>query len=224
MNKFQFFVKSFLGTSFFYLILFIFAGRVDYTLGWIYFGLSLLGLILSVYIIGVDSELVKERGTPGKDAKKWDKKILGLSALVTLITYAIAGLDSGRYHWSPHFNSISCILGIVFVFSGQLIFLFAKKTNNFFSSIVRIQNDRGHTVCDRGLYKFVRHPGYLGMTVSWIGFPILMASLWSIIPVSLAILLLLVRTKLEDNMLIGELSGYSEYIKKTRYRLIPLIW
>jgi protein-S-isoprenylcysteine O-methyltransferase Ste14 len=110
------------------------------------------------------------------------------------------------------------------MFSGQLLFLIAKKTNRFFSSVVRIQNDRGHTVCETGIYRFVRHPGYLGMIISWIGFPLLLGSVWSIIPIVFAIILLLVRTSLEDRTLIKELTGYSQYIQKTRYKLVPGIW
>jgi protein-S-isoprenylcysteine O-methyltransferase Ste14 len=115
-------------------------------------------------------------------------------------------------------------LGVAFVLIGQLIFLVAKTTNKFFSSVVRIQHDRGHTVCDTGIYTFVRHPGYLGMIISWVGFPILLASLWSIIPVAIAIVLLLVRTRLEDETLTRELAGYTDYTKRTHYKLIPGIW
>lgn len=224
MKQFQFFIKSFIGIMVFNAILFIAAGRLDYCQGWIYTGMSVLGLILDFLISGANSELIKERNKPGKDAKNWDKKILGLSALVTIIAYAAAGLDSGRFHRPMHLNLGICLLGIVMVFIGQLLFLFAKKTNAFFSSIVRIQNDRGHTVCDIGLYKFIRHPGYLGMIISWIGFPLVIASTWTIIPVGVAIILLMVRTNLEDALLTKELSGYGEYAKKTRFKLIPFIW
>lgn len=224
MNKIRFFLKSLSGIIFFNLILFVFAWRVDYYQGWIYSGMSISGLIMDFLISGADIELIKERGEPGKGAKDWDKRILGLSALTTIIAYAVAGLDSGRFHWSPHLNPGICFLGMALVFIGQVLFLFAKKENRFFSSIVRIQNDRGHTVCDTGLYQFVRHPGYLGMIISWIGFPLLIASTWTIIPVSFAIILLLVRTNLEDNLLVNELSGYGEYAKKTRCKVIPLLW
>jgi protein-S-isoprenylcysteine O-methyltransferase Ste14 len=224
MKRFPFFMKSLSGIMFFNLILFVFAWRFDYYQAWIYSGLSMLGLILSFLISGADNELIKERGNPGKGAKDWDKWILGFSALATIFAYAVAALDSGRFHWSPHLNFGLCFSGIVFFFFGQLLFLFAKKTNKYFSSIVRIQNDRGHAVCTTGLYKFVRHPGYSGLIISWIGFPLLIASTWTIIPVSFAIILLLVRTDLEDKLLINELAGYGEYAKKTRYKLIPLLW
>lgn len=224
MKRIQLFVKSFAGIFFFIVILFLSAGRIDYYQGWIFSAMSLLGLLMNFAPSNVETELLHERSKPPQDAKQWDMLILKLSGLTTVIAYVIAGLDSGRYQWSPHLPWGICLLGIILMFIGQLLFLIAKKTNRFFSSVVRIQNDRGHTVCEAGPYRFVRHPGYLGMILSWIGFPLLLGSVWSIIPIVLAIILLLVRTSIEDRTLIKELTGYSQYVQKTRYRLIPMIW
>jgi protein-S-isoprenylcysteine O-methyltransferase Ste14 len=99
-----------------------------------------------------------------------------------------------------------------------------RSQNNFFSTVMRIQKDRGHVVCDTGLYKIVRHPGYLGMIISLMGLPLITTSVWSIIPTFIAIILLLIRTSLEDKTLISELDGYAGYTRKTRYKLIPLVW
>ena len=224
MKRFQLLVKSFAGIFFFILILFISAGRIDYYQGWIYSAMSLLGLFMNFALTFEDTELLNERSKPPKDAKEWDKNILKLSALTTIIAYVVAGLDSGRYHWSPHLHWGAGLLGIVLMLLGQVLFLIAKKTNRFFSSVMRIQNDRGHTVCETGPYRFVRHPGYLGMIISWAGFPLLIGSIWSTIPVVIAIILLLVRTRLEDKTLIEELTGYSQYIQKTRPKLVPGLW
>jgi protein-S-isoprenylcysteine O-methyltransferase Ste14 len=138
--------------------------------------------------------------------------------------YITAGLDSGRYHWSPEFHWSLSLLGIALTMSGQLLFLAAQKQNKFFSSTVRIQTDRGHTVCETGLYKIVRHPAYLGSIIQALGFPLLFGSLWSIIPISLLLFLFITRTNLEDKTLRNELNGYPEYSLKTPYRLIPYVW
>lgn len=144
--------------------------------------------------------------------------------MVTIIIYIIAGLDSGRFHWSPEFPWTLYFLGIIFTIAGQLLFLIAQKQNKFFSSTVRIQTDRGHTVCESGLYKIVRHPAYLGQIIQTIGFPLLFGSVWSIIPVCVSIVLLMTRTHLEDKTLKDELKGYIEYSGKTQYKLIPYIY
>jgi len=186
-----------------------------------------IGVIMSVLnytVLQIDTELLEERSKPGEGTKPWDKAILGLSFLVTISMYVTAGLDSGRYHWSPDFHWSLCALGVLLTVTGQLLFLIAQKQNKFFSSTVRIQTDREHIVCDTGLYTVVRHPAYLGMIIQSVGFPLLFGSLWSIIPICLSIILILTRTKLEDDTLKTELKGYPEYSTKTRYRIIPYVW
>jgi protein-S-isoprenylcysteine O-methyltransferase Ste14 len=212
------------GTFLFFSVLFISAGRIDYWQGWIYVIIGLVMLSLNYTILHIDAELMKERSKPGEGAKKWDKLLLGLSFPILIIMFIVAGLDSGRYHWSPDLHWSLYALGIILTTVGQLLFLIAQKQNKFFSSTVRIQTERGHTVWETGLYKVVRHPAYLGNIMQTLGFPILFGSFWSIIPVSLSMLLILIRTYLEDRTLMNELNGYREYTNKTRYKIIPYIW
>jgi len=222
--KTSYVIKHFVGTFVFFAILFISAGRIDYWQGLVYVGIGVMMSVLSYTVFSIDQELLDERSKAGEGAKQWDKTILGLSFLTTISMYVTAGLDSGRYHWSPDFNRSLCVVGILMTMAGQLLFLIAQKQNKFFSSTVRIQTDREHTVCDTGLYKVVRHPAYLGMIIQSLGFPLLFGSLWSIIPICLSIILIVTRTYLEDKTLINELKGYPEYTTKTRYRIIPGVW
>jgi protein-S-isoprenylcysteine O-methyltransferase Ste14 len=222
--KTSYFIKHFTGTLIFFLILFISAGKIDYWQGVIYVIIGLIMSILNYTVLKPDSELLTERTRPGEGSKKWDKGLLGLSFLLTITMFTIAGLDSGRYHWSPDFHLIFYLLGIILTITGQLLFLFAQKQNKFFSSTVRIQTDREHVVCETGLYKIIRHPAYLGSIIQSAGFPLLFGSLWSIIPISMLIILQITRTYLEDKTLMKELKGYLEYSKKTPYKIIPNIW
>ena len=222
--KASLFLKQTFGMLLFFAVIFISAGRFIYWQGLVYVVIGLFMFLLSLTALCLDPDLMNERSKPGEGVKKWDKLILGLSFLATIGMYIIAGLDSGRFHWSPDFHWSIFIFGIMLTIIGQLLFLIAQKQNNFFSSTVRIQTDRGHTVCESGLYKVVRHPAYLGSVIQAIGFPLLFGSMWSIIPVSISIILLITRTYLEDKTLKKELKGYPEYILKTRYRLIPYLW
>jgi protein-S-isoprenylcysteine O-methyltransferase Ste14 len=222
--KTNYLIKHLGGTLVFFAILFVSAGRLNYWQGLVYAAIGLVMFVLNYTVLQIDPHLHDERSKPGEDAKKWDKAILGLTFLVTISMYIVAGLDSGRYHWSPVFNLDLVVLGIILTASGQLLFLVAQKQNKFFSSTVRIQTERGHTVCDTGLYKVVRHPAYMGSVIQAIGFPLLLGSLWSILPVVVLIVLFIIRTILEDQTLRHELKGYSEYSAKTRYKLIPGIW
>jgi protein-S-isoprenylcysteine O-methyltransferase Ste14 len=224
VKKSQLVIKNLAGTFLFFSVLFISAGRIDYWEGWIYVIIGLFMLSLNYTVLRIDAELMNERSKPGEGAKKWDKLLLGLSFLMLITMFIVAGLDSGRYHWSPDLHWSLYALGIILTIFGQLLFLIAQKQNKFFSSTVRIQTDRGHTVCETGLYKAVRHPAYLGNLLQTLGFPILFGSLWSAIPVCISIVLLMIRTYLEDRTLINELDGYRAYADKTRFRIMPLVW
>ena len=222
--KAKFLLKTLITTLVFSAILFLCAGKSDYFQGWIFLATNVITGLMNFWTIRNNSELMTERSKVGEGTKSWDKLILGLSSLAYLANVIIAGLDSGRYHWSPDFNWSIYVLGVILAIVGQVVFLTARKENKYFSSVVRIQKDRGQTICDTGIYKVVRHPGYLGMTISLIGLPLITGSVWSIIPIGISIILLFIRTALEDNMLKEELPGYTEYTERTRQRLIPKIW
>ncbi|MCX6230109.1 MAG: isoprenylcysteine carboxylmethyltransferase family protein [Bacteroidetes bacterium] len=222
--KTNYLVKHLTGSFIFFAILFVSGGRINYWQGLIYVAIGLIMVILNYTIFRIDAALAEERSKPGENTKRWDKIILGLSLLLTIAMYVVAGMDSGRYHCSPDFHWSMYLLGGILTATGQLLFLIAQKQNKFFSSTVRIQTERNHVVCESGLYKTVRHPAYLGSIIQATGFSLLLGSLWSIIPVTLLIILLIIRTKLEDNTLINELKGYTEYSLKTRFKLFPYIW
>lgn len=222
--KTSYVIKHFAGSFIFFLIIFLSAGKIDYWQGIIYVSIGLIMGTLNYTILKPDAELLSERGKQSEGSKKWDKTLLLLSFFITISMFTLAGLDSGRNHWSPNFPWSLSLIGIIFTISGQLLFLLAQKQNKFFSSIVRIQTDRNHTVCDTGLYSIVRHPAYLGSIIQALGFPLLFGSLCSILPVVVLILLHLIRTYLEDNTLKKELSGYTAYSLKTPYKIIPYVW
>jgi protein-S-isoprenylcysteine O-methyltransferase Ste14 len=224
MEKVELLLKGFVTNLVFSAILFLSAGRLDYTQGWIFLSINVLSTLLNYLTIHNNSELINERSRPGEGIKSWDKLLLGLSALIYVIIIVLAGLDSGRFLWTMNFNWYISISGVILTLTGQILFLTARSQNTFFSSVVRIQKERGHVVCDTLLYRFVRHPGYLGMIISLMGLPLITTSIWSIIPTLIAIIILFVRTSLEDKTLINELDGYAGYTKKTRNKLIPLIW
>ena len=222
--KAKYLIKTVITSLIFPVILFLSAWKVDYFQGYVFLLTNLFTALMNFWTIRNDTELMNERSKVGKDSKSWDKLILGLSGVTYLISVVIAGLDSGRFQWSPDFHWSIYLIGVVLMIIGQVIFLTARKENKYFSSVVRIQTDRGHTVCDTGIYKFVRHPGYFGMTISLAALPLLTGSIWSAIPIIIAIILLFIRTYLEDETLKKELTGYSDYAQKTRQRLIPKIW
>jgi protein-S-isoprenylcysteine O-methyltransferase Ste14 len=90
--------------------------------------------------------------------------------------------------------------------------------------VVRIQKEREHSAVTNGPYRLVRHPSYASAIWSYLAFPFMLDALWALIPGVLMMIVLIIRTALEDRTLREELPGYEQYAEKTRYRLLPGVW
>ena len=203
------------------LILFMCAGRLDWGWAWAYLATS-LG-ILAVNAAILPPELIAERSRVGENAKRWDKVLSGLNLFPVLGALIVAGLDE-RLGWSPSL-ALGIHLGGLAVFAlGQGLFSWAMASNKFFSTLVRIQQDRGHRVAASGPYRYVRHPGYAGFIAYSVAGPLALGSLWALIPAGITVVLFVIRTVLEDRTLQEELEGYRGYAGVVRHRLIPGVW
>lgn len=204
-------------------LLFLVAGRWDYWQAWVYTAINTILLALMGTLLTRNAELVEERLNPREGMKGWDKFYFAVTTPLYILALVIAGLDA-RFGWTTNMPLWIYWAGIVIYLLGQAIFLWARYTNNYFSSVVRIQTDRGHTVCSDGPYRFVRHPGYVGGFLFTITIGIILGSWWASIPQVIASLMLIWRTAREDRTLQVELPGYAEYAARTRSRLLPGIW
>jgi len=102
--------------------------------------------------------------------------------------------------------------------------LWAMSANAYLSTMVRIQDDRGHQVVTTGPYRYVRHPMYVGTIFFGLCMPLFLGSWWTFVPCGLIVILFIIRTALEDRTLRDELPGYAEYAERVRYRLLPGVW
>lgn len=205
-------------------ILFLAAGRLNWTWAWVYLGISLASVLINAPImLHTSPETIAERGEI-RMTKTWDKVVSGFYALAMYFALPlVAGLDV-RFGWSQDPGVGWHVGGAIVLAVGLELTSWAMIANAYFSTAVRIQSDRGQTVCSSGPYRFVRHPGYLGVILQCMSAPILLGSLWALIPGVAAIVLMIIRTSFEDRMLQAELPGYQDYVQKVRYRLIPGIW
>jgi len=204
--------------------LFASAWKWNWWNAWAYLGEYLAFLAFNAFILlGKHKELVEERSQIGEGAKGWDKIIGLITGVGGFAILILAGLDD-RFGWVGAIRIEVQIAAFVLLGLSYPLFTWAMVSNKFFSTIVRIQKDRGHTVQTRGPYRFVRHPGYASLLVSYLMIPITLGSLWSCIPLVLLVANLFLRTALEDRTLQNELDGYQEYAGQVRYRLIPGIW
>ena len=206
------------------IILFVSIGKWSWWNAWAYLGLYLAFLIFNaVILIGKHKEVVEERSRVGEGAKGWDKIIGAVGMIGGFLILILAGLDE-RFSWPGAIRTEVQITAFILMAITYPIFTWAMVSNKFFSTIVRIAKDRGHTVQTGGPYRFVRHPGYFSLLCSYITIPIALGSLWACISMTLLVVNLFVRTALEDRTLQNELAGYKEYAARVRYRLIPGVW
>jgi protein-S-isoprenylcysteine O-methyltransferase Ste14 len=208
-------------------VIFLSAGRLDWTWGWIILGV--IGAFLAAHpliLVPIHPELLAERekGSQDRPVKAWDKWITAWAAGVFPITaWVIAGLDF-RFQWTAVLPLGYHIGGLLVMVLGYALFLWAMASNAYFAEGVRVQTERGHTVANSGPYHFVRHPGYVGAILAQVSTPFLLGSPWALIPSIASGALYVLRTYLEDQTLRQELSGYVEYAQRTRYRLLPGVW
>jgi protein-S-isoprenylcysteine O-methyltransferase Ste14 len=209
------------------LVLLACGGDIGWWQAWVY----------SVLIVaaGIGGRMWAERRHPGlmaerqnmesiQGAKAWDKVLAPLMALsIGYPLVIVAGLDH-RYGWSTEFPLWLNVLGFILISLGYAFASWALAENRFFSSVVRIQTDRGHVVCDSGPYRMVRHPGYAGNIPPLLGIVLALSSVWTLIPAAVALIIAVIRTVLEDQTLQEELPGYRDYAQRVRYRLIPWIY
>ncbi len=205
-------------------ILFLCAGRWDWAWGWAAVGtLAFWVGATALAVIPRHPQVLAERLGPRKDAKAWDTAIMSFVGVIALAVYAVAGLDV-RYGWTIGFPTAAQIAGVIVALFGYAVVVWATAANAYFSLNVRIQKERGHTVVTGGPYRFVRHPGYVGSILAYLGTPILLGSWWAIVLGGITALVMIVRTALEDRTLQAELPGYPEYAQRVRYRLLPGVW
>jgi protein-S-isoprenylcysteine O-methyltransferase Ste14 len=214
-------ISSFIFTAVIGLLLFVPAGTLDWPMAWILLGIYLVTSV--IHILVVSPGLIEERTRRHKDSKTWDRYLVIVLILSGFMIMIATGLDH-RFVWTEPLTLPVMVISLVLVILGSALVTWATAANRFFSATIRIQGDRGHTVVSDGPYRYVRHPGYAGWILYYLFLPLMLGSVYALIPAGIAVGLLIVRTYLEDTTLQAELEGYREYAGRVRYRLVPGVW
>lgn len=217
-------IREIMGVVVMGVALFWSAGQINWWPAWAAVAVMLAWITATfIVIVRFNPNLLAERLGPRKGAKHWDTTILSILGLTQLARYIVAGLDQ-RYGWTGSFPLTAQVAALIVCILGYTLVVWATASNTFFSQIVRIQSERGHAVSTGGPYQYVRHPAYIGAILYELAVPLLLASWWALIASGLTVTLLIVRTALEDRTLQTELTGYVEYARQVRHRLLPGIW
>jgi len=212
------------GIGLFLVVLFVPAGSFCWPQAWVFLALYLSAVAgFFMWTKRKDPDLLKERMSPQKNVKAWDRRIVRVYSFFLVAMTVLTGLDAVRFRWS-HVPFGLNLLGFAGLVVAMLLVFWVMRENAFASSVVRIQTDRGHRVCSTGPYAYARHPMYFGVILSIICFPLALGSLFAIIPAGIIVGLFILRTALEDKTLQEELPGYKDYAQKVRFRLFPGAW
>lgn len=201
-------------------LIFLPAGTLNFWQGWLFMGV----LFIPMFLAG----LVMMWKNPGLLAKRLDAKekemeqslVIKLSGLMFLCAFIVAGLDH-RFQWSNLDPLVVLIATGVFLLSYAL-YGEVLRVNTYLSRTIQVEADQ--KVIDTGLYGVVRHPMYMATLLLFLSMPLILGSVYSFFILLVYPALIIKRLKHEEELLLQELEGYDEYMKKVKYRLIPFIW
>ncbi len=212
--------KFIFGLLFVGLLLFLPAWTFNYPNAWLFIALLFIPmLILGIVLFIKSPDLLKKR-LNAKEKQATQKSVVGISALLFLVGFIIAGLDF-RFNWSSVPKWLVIIASIV-LFISYLLYGEVMRENAYLSRTIEVQKNQ--KVIDKGLYKIVRHPMYSVTIFLFLSIPLILGSWYSLICFIPYIPVIIVRIINEEKLLEKELEGYTEYKNRTKYRLIPFMW
>ena len=202
------------------LLLFLPAGTILYPGGLLFLCLLFVPmLLLGIVMLARARDLLAKR-LDVKEKQGTQKGVVAVMGLIFLSGFILAGLDF-RFGWSKVPLPVVIVASVLFLV-GYALYAEVMRENAYLSRTIKVEE--GQTVISTGLYAVVRHPMYTASTVMFLALPLILGSWYALIPFALYPVIMVVRIRGEEKLLTAELSGYEEYTRKVRYRLIPFIW
>jgi len=203
-----------------FMLIFVPAGSFKFWNGWLFMGALFIPMVLIlIYLLVKEPDLLIRR-LKTKEKEKTQKTYQVLSIIVCLVAFIVPGLDF-RFNWSNVPFSV-VLISVLIMMSAYLMFFIVMKQNTYASRVIEIQDEQ--KLIDTGLYSFIRHPMYLAGTILFGFAPLVLGSFYYLIPMIFIPVLLVIRIKNEEKVLINGLKGYEQYMRRVKYRLLPFIW
>ncbi len=201
-------------------LLFLPAGSFGYFGAWLFLALLSIPMLIMGIVLFCKSPALLEKRLDGKEKEKTQRGVIALSGLMFPAGFVLSALDF-RFGWSSVPLWTTAVSSALFLI-GYGLYAEVMWENAYLSRTVEIQKNQ--TVISTGLYGIVRHPMYLATLLMFLPLPLILGSLWGLIPFAIYPVLLVIRIFNEEKILTAELMGYADYKTKVKYRLIPFIW
>ena len=202
------------------LLIFLPAGTLHYTYGWLLIGLLFGPMLVAGFVMLFKSPAFLEKRLDAKEKQAAQKGVLAFSGLMFIAGFVVAGLDF-RFGWSVMPNWVVITASVIFL-AAYALYAEVMRENAYLSRTIKVEE--GQTVVDTGLYGIVRHPMYMATLLLFLAIPLVLGSWYALIAFAFYPAIIIVRLKDEEDLLSRELPGYEEYKKNVKYRLIPFIW
>ncbi len=202
------------------LLIFLPAGTLQYTYGWLLICLLFIPMLIAGFVMLAKSPDFLKKRLDVKEKQGKQKGVVTASGLMFIVGFVVAGLDH-RFGWSQVPLWVTVIASVAFLVDYAL-YAEVMRENAYLSRTVKVE--QGQTVVDTGLYGIVRHPMYAVTILLFIMIPLILGSWWALIAFAVYPAVIVVRLKDEEALLSRELSGYEDYKKKVKWRLLPFVW
>jgi protein-S-isoprenylcysteine O-methyltransferase Ste14 len=219
-------VKTLIWLAFMAALMFVPAGTIWWVQAWIYLALmGITGTLITTWLYIHDPDLLAQRTASPVQRKQaaWDRIFMICMIVFFIAWMAIMGLDAVRFQAS-HVAVWAQAAGAIAILISQYVFWLVFRANSFAAPVVKIQEERGHTIATGGPYAIVRHPMYAGAILFLFGTPLLLGSWYGVALAPVLVVAFAWRAVMEERTLAAQFPGYADYAARVRYRFVPLVW
>lgn len=201
-------------------MLFLPAGTLAYEKGWLFMGMLFVPMLIAGFVMLFKAPELLARRLDAKEKQAGQKGVVAASGLMFTVGFVVAGLDH-RFGWSEMPLSVTVAASVLFL-AAYGLYAEVLRENAYLSRTIKVEE--GQTVISTGLYGIVRHPMYMATILLFLMMPLVLGSWYAFIIFLIYPVLIVIRLKGEEALLVRELPGYADYRQKVRYRIIPFVW
>lgn len=213
-------IKYLFGLFFIAALLFLPAGSLGYGNAWLFLGLLFIPILILGVVLLIKAPDLLEKRISAKEKEDTQKGVVAVSALLFVAGFVVAGLDF-RFGWS-NVPAWCVIVSSVILLISYALYAEVMRENAYLSRTIEVQENQ--TVVDTGLYGIIRHPMYAVTLWLFLAIPVVLGSWWALLCFAPYVAVIVIRIRNEEKVLVEGLAGYSDYIKRVKYRILPFVW